>query len=300
MIDYLYLFIYKTFALLSKTLPKRAMDTLLKTIAKLTYRFDKKHNHIINANLKLAFGDKFSQNQRDKIGIDVFYNLLQTIIGFMKRENSSKNKILKDIEFKNSYILEDALRNKRKIIFITAHFGNWELLPIAVALKFNKKMVVVGRKLDSKLMDGVLKKNRERYGIELVYRKGAVKKLLRALKDDKMVGLLLDQHLGEKQGGVVVNFFGKKALHSPSASILARSLDALIIPIFIETKDYKSYQITFHTPLDILKTKNKREDILKMTQAQAFITQSEIEKNPNLWFWVHKRWKGFYSNIYEK
>jgi KDO2-lipid IV(A) lauroyltransferase len=299
MIDYLYLSLYKIFALLARVLPKRAMDGLLRAIAKFAYRFDKRHNHIINVNLKLAFKDKSSQERRDKIGVDVFYNLLQTIIGFMRRENSKKEEILKDIEFIDSYILEEALAEGKKIIFMTAHFGNWELLPIAVALKFNIEMVVVGRKLDSKLMDRVLRRNREKYGIELVYRKGAVKKLLKSLKDGKIVGLLLDQHLGEKQGGVAVDFFGKKALHSPIASILARNLDALIIPIFIETKDYKRYKIGFYRPIEILKTKNKRDDILKMTQAQALITQKVIEQNPNLWFWVHKRWKGFYPKIYD-
>jgi len=299
MIDYFYLFLYKTFALLAKILPKGAMDRLLFGISKFAYRFDKKHNHIINANLKLAFGDSLSKKRRDEIGVNVFYNLLQTIIGFMKRDSMSREEILKDIEFENSYILEDALRENRKIVFVTGHYSNWELLSIAVALKFNIKLVGVGRKLDSKLMDKILKRNREKYGIEMVYRKGAIKNLLKALKRGKFVGLLLDQHLGEKQGGIAVDFFNHKALHSPSASLIARSLDTLLIPAFIHTKDYKKYRVTFYKPIDVLKTEDKKRDIQNMTQAQALATQRVIENDPDQWFWVHKRWKGFYPEIYE-
>ena len=300
MIDYLYLFLYKIFALLSRILPRGLMDRLLMAISKFAYKFDRKHNHIINANLKLAFGDKLSQNRRDEIGINVFYNLLQNIIGFMRRDSSSKEEILKGIEFKNSHIFQKALEDKRAVVLITAHYSNWELLSIAVALKFNIELVAVGRKLDSPLMDRVLKRNREKYGVEMVYRRGAIKNLLKALKMGKVVGLLLDQHLGERQGGVEVSFFNHKALHSPSASILARSLDALIIPIFIHTENYKSYKITFYEPIELLKTENREADILKMTQAQALVTQKIIENDPNQWFWVHKRWKGFYPDIYNR
>ncbi len=298
--DYFYLFLYKFFTLLAKILPKRVMDYILKVLASFAYRVDKKHHHIINANLKLAFGDNLTQKERDNIGKYVFYNLLQTIIGFIKRDGKDANEILKDIEFKNSHILEDAIKSKRKIILITAHYGNWELLPPAIASKFGVELIGVGRKLDSPIMDRVLIKNREQFGVKMIYRKGAMKGLLRALKENKIVGVLLDQHLGKKQGGVEVNFFNKKAFQSPVASILARNFNAIVIPTFISTNDYKNYIVIFYNPLPTIKTSNREEDILKMTQAQSDIMQEVISNRSKEWFWVHRRWKGFYPEIYKR
>jgi KDO2-lipid IV(A) lauroyltransferase len=300
MIDYLYLFLYKLFTLLAKILPKRVMDSLLKALARFAYRVDKKHHHIINANLKLAFGDKFTQKRRDEIGIRVFYNLLQTIIGFMRRERESRDDIIKNIEFKNSHILQNAIDSNQKIIFITGHYSNWELLAPATSAKFNMNIVGVGRKLDSDLMDRVLKKNREQFGIEMVYRKGGIKGIIRALKSGKAVGLLLDQHLGAKQGGIEVDFFNHKVLHSPSASILARNFKATLIPSYISTDDYINYIVTFYKPLSYIKTQNRNQDIIDMTQAQAKIMEDVIRDRPDEWFWVHKRWKGFYLDIYKQ
>jgi KDO2-lipid IV(A) lauroyltransferase len=300
MIDYIYLFLYRSFEFLAKVLPTKVMNSLLRGLSSFAYWVDKKHHHIINANLKLAFGDSMSQKRRDEIGKRVYYNLLQIIIGFMKRGDKTSDEILKNIEFKNEHILKEYIDQNKKIIFVTGHYSNWELLPLVITAKFGIKLVGVGRKLDSKLMDKILFKNREKFGVEMVYRKGAIKNLLKALKNGKAVGLLLDQHLGAKQGGIEVEFFGHKALHSPSASILARSFDIAVIPAYISTDDYINYTVIFYEPLSPIKTENKEQDIKSMTQAQAKAMEDVIRAKPDEWFWVHKRWKGFYPEIYER
>ena len=300
MVDYLYLFTYNSFAFLAKILPINIMNYLLKGLSSFAYKVDKKHHHIINANLKLAFDNKLTQKDRDDIGKRVFYNLLQTIIGFMRRNGRSSDELLQNITFENEHILQEFIDKNKKIIFVTGHYGNWELLPPAITAKFGITLVGVGRKLDSDLMDRVLIKNREQFGVEMVYRKGAMKGLLKALKNGKAVGLLLDQHLGVKQGGVEVEFFGHKVLHSPSASVIARNFEVAVIPAYISTDDYQNYTITFYQPLPFIKTEDKEADILSMTQAQAKVMEDVIRAKPNEWFWVHKRWKGFYPEIYQR
>jgi len=298
MIDYFYLFIYQFFTLLSKLLPKRVMDLLLLGLSKIIYRLDKKHRQIIHTNLKLAFGNTLTKAQMDKIGIHTFYNMLQTIVGFMRRYGRTRQELLKNVSFQNEHFVQHAIDTNQKIIFITGHYSNWELLAPAIAARFTIALAAVGRKLDSSLMDQLLKKNREQFGVELLYKKGAMKGMIKALKNGKAVGLLLDQSLGEKQGGIKVDFFGKSAGHSPAASILSRTLDATVIPAFITTDDYEHYTVTFHEPLPIIKTEDKEMDIRLMTQAQADITQKVIETKPEEWFWVHKRWKTYYPDLY--
>ncbi|MBD3792764.1 MAG: lipid A biosynthesis acyltransferase [Campylobacterales bacterium] len=300
MIDYVYLFLYKIFALLAKLLPKLVMDGILRGLSWFVYTVDGKHRHIIDANLKLAFGEHLTQAQRDRIGQHTFYNLLQNIIGFMGRNGYSKEKLLEKITFKNASIVENAIINNQKIIFITGHYSNWEMLPPLLTAKFGMTLVGIGRKLDSKVMDKVLIANREKYNVEMLYRKGAIKGGMKALKEGKALGLLVDQHLGAKQGGIEVTFFGHSVLHSPAASVLARSMDAVIIPVFISTENYDHYTVTFYDPILPIKTDNKEGDIVQMTQAQADIMEQVIRNKPDEWFWVHKRWKGCYLEIYQR
>jgi len=299
MIDYLYLTLYKFFSFLSKIFPKPLMDSLLKSLSWIAYHTDKKHQRIIHTNLKLAFGENLTPLDYKRIGKRTYYNLLQTIIGFMKRYGKSKEELLKNVSFKNEHILQDAIDKNKKIIFVTGHYSNWELLPPAITAKFGITLVGVGRKLDSEVMDKVLLKNREQFSVEMIYRKGAMKNAIKALKQKKAVGLLMDQSLYEQQGAIKVNFFGKSVGHSPAASVLARMFNAKVIPAFISTDDYENYTVTFYEPLPYIKTDNKEEDIRRMTQAQAEITQQVIEAKPEEWFWVHKRWKTYHPELYK-
>jgi len=292
MIDYIYLFIYKFFSFLAKLLPKSIMDFLLKGLSWFAYNIDKKHQHIINANLKLAFGDSLGQKERDNIGKRTFYNLLQTIIGFMRRNGRSKEELLKNITFRNEHILKEAIAHNKKIIFVTGHYSNWELLPPAITSKFGITLVGIGRKLDSDLMDKVLIENREQFGVEMLYRRGGMKGALKSLKESKAIGLLLDQHLGAKQGGIEVDFFNHRTMQSPAASIMARSFSADMIPAYISTDDYENYTVTFYEPIPCVKTEDKDADLLQMTQAQSKVMEEVIRSKPEEWFWVHKRWKG--------
>jgi len=92
--------------------------------------------------------------------------------------------------------------------------------------------------------------------------------------------------------------------HDPAVSndfpiMLARKFNAKIIPVFIQTKDYEKYTITFYKPIICPKTKNSEEDIKVCTQAQADITEKVIRQKPDEWFWFHKRWKNMYEEIYK-
>lgn len=300
MVDYFYLFSYKLFSFFAKYTPPFFTNFILKVLSKIIYYLKPKYYYIVGENLDIAFPEKYSQKEKKKMTLDVFYNLGQTIIGFMKRKGMNKKELLTNISFKNEEYLLDAIKNKEKIIFITGHYSNWELLPPALASKYNFTLTGIGRKLDSDIMDKILLENREQFGVEMIYRNGAIKGAIKALKQNKIIGLLLDQNLGEKQGGIKVDFFGKMVGHSPAASVLARMFKATMIPAFISTDDYIHYTVTFYKPIPYLKTANKEADILTMTQAQAHITQQVIKEKPQQWFWVHKRWKAYYPEIYTK
>jgi len=276
------------------------MNSLLKLLAYVAYYLRSKYRHIIFTNLDLAFQNRLSAQEKKSIALRVFYNLAQTITGFMKRSGMGKEELLTNISFRNEEYLLNAIENKEKIIFITGHYSNWELLPPAITSKYDITLVGIGRKLDSDVMDKVLLENREQFGVEMLYRRGAMKGAMKALKENKTVGFLLDQSLGEKQGGIKVNFFDKPVGHSPAASVLARNFEATMIPAFISTDDYRHYTVTFYEPIPYLKTDDKEADILTMTQAQADVTEQVIKQKPQEWFWAHKRWKAYYPELYRK
>lgn len=261
-------------------------------LAWIAYTFSRKHRRIIQKNLDLAFDNSLTKKEKKEIGIKAFINLIDTLFGIIQRDGMVKEEVIKNITFEGEEIVKSYQESGKKIVFITGHQGNWELLSQSIAIKFNLTLVGIGRKIDSDVMDKVLKKNRERFNVEMIYKQGAMKGSIKALSQNKAVGILVDQALGRTQS-IDVKLFGHLATHTPIASILSRKFGIDLIPAFISTKDYQHYHVKIYPPILTIKTDNQEDDLAKLTQAQADIMQAVIKEHPTEWFWMHKRWKGF-------
>jgi len=287
-----YLALYKLFGFKLRILPDFMILGFMRFLAWFAYMVSIKHRKIINHNLTLAYSDKLSEAEKKEIGIAAFMNLIDTVFGIIRRDGMEKDEVVKNVTFEGGEIVQRYKDEGKKIIFVTGHQGNWELLSQSIAIHFDITLVGVGRKLDSALMDRVLRENRERFNVEMVYKNGATKGCIKALGQGKAIGILVDQAIRKNQS-IEVDFFGHKATHSALASILSRKFDIALIPAFIHTEDYKHYYVKVYEPLPCIKTENQEEDLAKLTQAQADCMQVAIEAHPKQWFWMHKRWKGY-------
>jgi len=296
MLDYMYLGLYKFVRLLLKILPEFLIRKLMFVLAWLAYTVSAKQRKRIQTHLELAFPARFSDKEKREIGIQAFMNLIDTVFGIAKRDGIDKEKVLENITFEGSDVIEKYQKEGKNFILVTGHFGNWELLSQSIAIQFHLQLVGVGRKIDSDMMDEILKKNREQFNVEMVYKKGALKDSMKMIREGKVMGILIDQAIRKNQS-IEVNFFRKKATHTPLASILSRKFDLDMIPAYISTEDFENYTVKIYEPIKVLKTDNQEEDLAILTQAQADIMQHVIEKNPKQWFWMHKRWKGFKNEV---
>lgn len=296
MLDSFYLFAFRVFKLFVTKLPKSLLTLLINIFSTLGYLIDKKHNNIAKVNLDLAFENRMDEAQKKVIIKKCYKNLLYLLKDFIVNQTISKEDLLQKITFHNEHIYYDALEQKKGVIFLTAHYGNWELLSLAIGAKFGP-MSVIGRKLDSTTMNAILERNRQRFNITLLEKKGAMRGILKALQKGENVGLLVDQNTAEQEG-ILISFFGKRARHTPAAAQFSRKMNAPIIPAFITTYDYEHFEITLYDPIVMSQDENE-EAIKNNVQAQANITQYVIEKKPDEWFWFHRRWKNQYGEHYK-
>ncbi len=285
LMDYLYLLIYKIFALLVHLTP----DQFFKALANTLYKLSKKYQKVIDTNLNFAFAN-ISQEEKERIGKRTYLNFLHTISGFIKRQGKSQEEILKGITFQNDKALQEAVKNGDKIILITAHYGNWELLPVAISAKYQIPLSVVGKSLKSPIMQKILKENREQLGIELIDKRGAMRGMMKAFSKQRAIGLLVDHHTTTNEGAIV-EFFGKEVTQTLSAAMLAKKYNATIFPVFIRSKDFQHHTLHFETAIKPQNSLSSKADIQRMTQAQADVIEKAIKEKPDEWFWLHRRWK---------
>ncbi|RXK01317.1 lipid A biosynthesis acyltransferase [Arcobacter sp. CECT 8986] len=295
--DYYRYILYNIFKFIILVSPKFITKQILIFIAHLANRFNKEHLHIANVNLDLVYGDSISKEKKEEIIFTSYKSLLFNLYEFVENQHISKEKLISKANIENEQVILDAIKENRKIIYITAHYGGWEIALPYVALKYGK-LAVVNRKMDNPYINDMYEKARDRNNITMLEKKSAAKGMLKAFKEKKAVALVIDQHM---KNGIEIEFFNKKVMATDATSRLALKLDAVIIPIFCVMNDFRDYTLKVGEMIDCKELDFKTDDKIKeLTQMQSDIIEKQILEYPHLWFWQHKRWKKYYKNLYDR
>ncbi|MDE5591883.1 MAG: lipid A biosynthesis acyltransferase, partial [Helicobacter sp.] len=263
-------------------------------IAFLLFKFEKRRKSDLFANLDFAYDGVLSEAKKQEIAKANYLNVVYGVIGILILGVSSKEQVLKNIHFNQLDIVEDLLEKDAHIVFVTAHFGAWEYAAPAFACRFNRPILVIARNIPYLLINEYLMHIRSRFNIQVLDKKGSLSSLIKALRRDKVVGIVTDQNTSEKEGELV-NFFGKKVRHTPIASILSRKFDAKIIHAFTYySKDYKKILVDILPPIAHEKSENIHDDIYCLTQIQSEILEKTVRESPEQWLWFHRKFKNQY------
>ena len=276
-------FFYYGFKFVEKSVEILPEKPLINILGNAGYMFDTKRKKDIFTNLNLAFAEK-SDEEKKKIAKQVYKNFARNLIEFVKNKKLSKDELLNKVEFKGFENLT------YPVIFVTAHFGNWEILPIAFGSKF-EKINIVYRKIDNEKLNEEIIQSRKRFNVDIIEKKGALKKLISALKRKETVGILVDQNTAANEG-IETTFFGKRVLQTPSAAILSKKFNIPIAMAFALPKNNK-WEILIK---DVFYT----NDIQKSVDRQSKVIEEMVKEYPDEYYWFHKKFKHFYENEYKK
>ena len=295
--DYFRLFLYNIFIFLFLITPKLLMEKILKFLTFWAYKVDKKHLKIARANLDLVYKDTISQKRKEEIIYNSYRSLVFNMYEFIENQRISKDELLKKANILNKEIIEKAFQDNRKIIYITAHYGGWEITLPYIALMFGE-IAVVNRRMNNPHIQKKYEIARSKNKITMLEKESAAKGMLKAFKDNKSIAVVIDQHIGS---GIEIEFLGQKDKATDSTSRLALKFDAIIIPIFTVNNGFRDWTIKVCEPIDIKTFEFKTDDkIRELTQLQNDIVSKQIFEKPDYWLWQHKRFKEFHNDIYKK
>ncbi len=281
-----------------RKMPRFLRRGFFKTLAYLAYIFSSKTNKIIESNLNLIFEDKLAKKEVEEIKKYSYLNMVLWVQSLIENLDVSDKELKETVSIENQEILENLKKENKTIILISAHYGNMEMMSCYLN-KFVLPIHQVARESNFKEIDKFIVDARESSGAKIVFRDGALKKLVRALLKKETVSLIIDQNINAKDGEEV-QFLGKTAYQTASPSTLARKFDAYIVPVAIFNQDNYKYKIKIYDAISPIKTENEKEDISKMSQLQANAISDIILEDKKQWFWPHKRFKSHYREIYEK
>ncbi|MDO9207585.1 MAG: lipid A biosynthesis lauroyl acyltransferase [Sulfuricurvum sp.] len=288
---------YRLFLLfdsLLMTLPYSWRTKIFTSLFSLAHFLAFSRNRIIQANLKFAFGDELNSAQKNEIEEYCYRNLALNFLQVMENRRNNAEDLRAQVTFENREAVDALLSENRGVIFVSAHFGNWELGGAALSSLITPVSSIY-KEFSNASFDPYLLQARTNHRMKLAEKNGALKHIAKALRGGRSILLMIDQASNER-AGVKVNFFGHETYHTSTPAQLAHKFNAPIVGVYIVSTDEQQYTIRFENPIDV--KSNDEVAILEATQAQANDLEKVIRTHPKLWFWCHKRWKGEFKNIY--
>ena len=240
-------------------------------------------------NLELAFPEKPLADRR-RILRGEFTSLgrqLAEVCQFPKYTRENVEQVVVYEGFEN---YERAYARGKGVLFLTAHFGGWELSAFAHSLHGHWLHIVM-RPMDNPYLDRLIQSYRTMHGNKTVAKDDFVRGLLAAMKAGETVGILMDTNMTPPQG-VFVNFFGIPACTASGLARIALHTDAAVVPGFtIWDESLGKYRLRFDPAIELVRTADLEGDIVAHTQIFTKVIEEYVRKYPEQWLWVHRRWK---------
>jgi KDO2-lipid IV(A) lauroyltransferase len=212
-----------------------------------------------------------------------------TFLELLWYPNFTKAGIKQRVHIENIELLQQLQEKKKGIIFLTAHYGSWELATQAVTVYSDAPVCTIAKPQSNLLVDRIITRWRELFGLKIVAMGISVREILRTLQDGGIVALAADQSAPKES--VIVIFFGRNVPTYQGPAIFSLKTGAPIILGCTVRQENGNYTMRFvHVPSDDLDGVSD-ENILELTRRQVQLTEAIIRQNPEQWMWMHKRWK---------
>ena len=251
------------------------------------YISDGKHRRVALENLAAAFPRR-SAAERRAIVRATFAHFGRLLFEFLKFSTLSDAQILERVEFDGEERVRLAYGQGKGVLFITGHFGFWELHAVAHPLRF-EPIGVLARTLDNARLNTLLEEIRQRTGNVVIYRQGSVRKVMRLMADKHGVAILIDQHIFGADA-VTVEFFERPAATTSAVAAMALRTGAPVVPVFALPLGRGRYRLIYEHPVEP-PSPDSADAVQEFTQRCTDVLEMYVRRHPDLWLWMHRRWR---------
>jgi Kdo2-lipid IVA lauroyltransferase/acyltransferase len=270
-------------------MPRRLSRTFGIGLGRAVYLLHVRLRRVGMRNLALAFPDK-TEAERAVILRGVFTSLGRQLAELCLFPKYTLENVEQVVVYDGLENYDRAYARGKGVLFLTAHFGAWELSAFAHSLHGHWLHVVM-RPMDNQYLDRLIQSYRTMHGNKTVGKDDFVRGLLAAMKAGEVVGILMDTNMTPPQG-VFVDFFGVPACTASGLARIALRTDAAVVPGFtIWDQALGKYRLRFDPAVELVRTGDLEVDIVTNTQKFTKVIEDYVRKYPEQWLWVHRRWK---------
>jgi KDO2-lipid IV(A) lauroyltransferase len=270
-----------------RPLPFSLVDRCGGWLGALFHAVDRAHRRVAERNVTAAFPTRTAA-ERQHIVRGAFQHFGRLLFQLLKFSTLAPSEMLSRVEFEGEEHVRFALAQGKGVLFVTGHFGFWELQAMVHALRL-QPMTVLARTLDNQRLNDLLERMRTRTGNGVIYRQGTIRRVMRLLQANGSVGILIDQHI-QSRDAIYVDFFDRPAATTAVVAALALRTGAPVIPLFALPIGAGRYRMIYEHSVEP-PPPDAPNRVHEFTQRCTDVLEMYVRRNPELWLWMHRRWR---------
>jgi Kdo2-lipid IVA lauroyltransferase/acyltransferase len=251
------------------------------------YTIDRAHRRTALRNLETAFPSRPDAVRR-AIARAAFAHFGRLLFELLQFSTLSPQQMLARVEFDGEERARHAYAQGKGVLFITGHFGFWELHAMVHGVKI-EPISVLARALDNPHLNQLLEEIRQGTGNTVVYRRGTIRRVMRTLQAGQGVAVLIDQHIMSRDA-IYVDFFDRPAATTSAVAALALRTGAPVVPVFALPLGRGRYRLIYEHQVEPPRT-DSADAVREFTQRCTDVLEMYVRRHPELWLWMHRRWR---------
>jgi len=267
--------------------PRAVIDACGSALGSAFYLLDRRQRRIALQNVAAAFPGRAVSEQR-AIVRGAFAHFGRLLFAVLEFATLAPESMLARVEFEGEDRVRLAHAQNKGVLFVTGHFGFWELQAMVHALRL-PPMAVLARTLDNRALNDLLERIRTRTGNTVIYRQGTMRRVMRVLQAGQGVGVLIDQHILSRDA-IYVDFFDRPAATTSAVAALAIRTGAPVVPLFALPLGGGRYRMIYEHPVEPPAGEDAAA-VREFTQRCTDILEMYVRRHPQLWLWMHRRWR---------
>ncbi|GAB6142820.1 lysophospholipid acyltransferase family protein [Desulfocicer niacini] len=271
-------------------LPKSWSKSVAGFLGNIWFRMDHRHRHITLENLTHAYGQHLTCQERHDMARKVFNHFIMIIFRIAWGRTIELKHFSRWFTISGMANYHAASRQKKGVLFLTAHLGSWELFPFFYAhTGLVHKGASVFRPLRSPALEHFITNLRQRFGGTMFPLKKALASIIETLENQGTALLLMDQST-KAHKGTVIEFFGRRTYANKGMARLARDTGAPVVPMFL-IQNGDGYLIVIEPEIPFVDAGDEETSLQINTQNYNRAIEKMVNQYPDQYFWLHNRWK---------
>ena len=271
-----------------RLLPRRVLRGAGALAGELAYRLDRRHTRVALANLEAAFGPTTTPRERRRIARACWHHYGRIAADAAAFPRLGPADVGTHVRYEGLDVLRAAYASGRGVLVISGHFGHWELTAYMQGF-LGCPMLMITRTMENPRLEAMLARVRRGSGNIVCPKERAIREALKALGRGIGVAVMIDQDA--RGAGIFVPFFGRPASTVPTVGALRLRTGAEVVATFSYPERDGGWRVAYER-IDLDPPTGDRDaDIARITARTTALLERRIRERPELWMWMHRRWK---------